>query len=233
MSDAPTVQPTKRPNPYAWSSIGLAVVGSFVLGAGQTDLELSPTTVISALLGVMGLVAGILGLVKAKIFGRGRILGIVGIVVSCLLINVPISNMLVRPGVIRKADEFSAVNSIRLISQAETKYRSTYPSTGYACSLSNLGGSAVEARPWQQQVAGARAQLLPTDLATGQKAGYTFEIINCTTGTQNIDDPYTSYEITAVPLEVGRTGKRGFCADVHGVITFDPSGGNNCIQPLE
>jgi type IV pilus assembly protein PilA len=126
------------------------------------------------------------------------------------------------------ANESSAIYKLGLISQAEAKYRSAYPATGYACSLSSLGGLDESGSPSAE-----KAQLLPSNLAGGEGAGYTFEIVSCTKGTQNIADPYISYEITAVPREIGSTGERGFCADVQGTITVDPSGGTNCTQPLK
>jgi type IV pilus assembly protein PilA len=44
---------------------------------------------------------------------------------------------------------------------------------------------------------------------------------------------YTSYEATAVPQAVGKSGHRGFCIDVKGEIMADPSGGTNCTQTVE
>ena len=39
-----------------------------------------------------------------------------------------------------RANEVSAINSIRVITQAEIEYDSTYPANGYACDLKALGG---------------------------------------------------------------------------------------------
>jgi type IV pilus assembly protein PilA len=44
---------------------------------------------------------------------------------------------------------------------------------------------------------------------------------------------YTSYEITAVPQSVGKSGDRGFCSDENNTIRFDPAGGTNCTQPIQ
>jgi type IV pilus assembly protein PilA len=70
-------------------------------------------------------------------------------------------------------------------------------------------------------------------LATGNKAGYTFTITNCNKVTVNNQDMYTSYEVTAVPNSVGKSGDRGFCSDENNRITFDPAGGTNCNQPIQ
>jgi type IV pilus assembly protein PilA len=75
--------------------------------------------------------------------------------------------------------------------------------------------------------------LITPDLASGQKAGYTFAITNCTKVTVNNQDMYTGYEITAVPNSIGRTGDRGYCTDENSTIRFDPQGGTNCTQPIQ
>ena len=91
-----------------------------------------------------------------------------------------------------------------------------------------LGGATGSGAPSPQA-----AQVLQGDLATGNKSGYTFAIVNCTKVTVNNQDMYTSYEATAVPQAVGKTGHRGFCIDQAGEIKADPAGGTNCTLPLQ
>lgn len=124
-----------------------------------------------------------------------------------------------------EANEVSAVQSLRSISMAEIQYESTYPANGYACELSELGGNPGSGAPSAQA-----AQLLPQDLAAGQHYGYTFTITNCTKDGKNA---VTSYEATAVPLSVGKTGRNGFCLDMSGAIKKDPAGGTNCTVPVQ
>ena len=128
----------------------------------------------------------------------------------------------------KTANETSAMNSVRTIGQAELSYSSTYPANGFACTLAALGGAQSSGAPTPQS-----AQILAPDLASGQKAGYTFAITNCTKVTVNNQDMFTSFQVTAVPNSVGRTGDRGFCSDENNVIKFDPQGGTNCTQPLQ
>jgi type IV pilus assembly protein PilA len=128
----------------------------------------------------------------------------------------------------KQAHETSAIQSVRTIGQAELQYNSAYPANGFACSLGALGGDPKSGAPTAQA-----SQLVSPDLATGQKAGYTFAITNCTKVTVNNQDMYTGYEITAVPNSVGRTGDRGFCSDENNLIKFDPAGGTNCTQPIQ
>jgi type IV pilus assembly protein PilA len=127
-----------------------------------------------------------------------------------------------------QADETSAIQSLRAIYQAQIQYQTDFPSNGFACALTALGGNASAGAPSAQA-----AQVLQGDLATGQKSGYTFNIVNCTKVTVNNQDMYTSYEATAVPQSIGKSGHRGFCIDQAGEIKSDPAGGTNCSQPIQ
>ena len=126
-----------------------------------------------------------------------------------------------------QANETSAIASMRAIYQAEVQYQTNYPANGFACSLSSLGGNVTSGPP-----SATAAQMLQGDLTSGQKSGYTFNIVNCTKTSVNNQDMYTSYEVTAVPQTVGKTGHRGFCMDISGEVKSDPAGGTNCTVPL-
>ena len=128
----------------------------------------------------------------------------------------------------KQAHETSAIQSLRTIVQGQLQYNSQYPANGFSCSLPQLGGDPKSGAPSAQS-----AQLIEPALASGNKAGYTFNITNCTKVTVNNQDMYTGYEVTAVPNSVGKSGDRGFCADENNKITFDPAGGTNCTQPIQ
>src|SRR5215469_14497946 len=128
----------------------------------------------------------------------------------------------------KTAHETSAIQSLRTIVQAQLQYNSQYPANGFSCSLPQLGGDPKSGAPSAQA-----AQLIEPGLASGNKAGYTFALTNCTKVTVNNQDMYTGYEVTAVPNSVGKSGDRGFCADENNKITFDPAGGTNCTQPIQ
>ncbi len=128
----------------------------------------------------------------------------------------------------KQANERSAVQSVQTIGQAELQYNSEYPGNGFACSIAQLGGDPKSGAPSAQS-----SQLIPQDLATGQKAGYTFAITNCTKVTVNNQDMYTGFEITAVPQSVGRSGDNGYCADENNTVRVDSTGGTNCTHPLQ
>jgi type IV pilus assembly protein PilA len=145
--------------------------------------------------------------------------------VILILMLVAIPSML---NVTIQAHETSALASLRAIQAAEVQYSSNFPANGFACTLSSLGGTSSSGAPTPQA-----AQMLQSTLAMGQKDGYTFNITNCTktTGSNN-QDMFTSYEVTAVPQTVGRTGHRGFCMDMSGEIKADMAGGTNCTVPI-
>ena len=152
-----------------------------------------------------------------------ELLIVISIMLILMLIAIPnFSNMK------SQANETSAIQSLRAIYESQIQYQTNFPANGFACSLSALGGAASSGPPSPQS-----AQVLQTDLATGQKSGYTFNIVNCTKVTVNNQDMYTGYEATAVPQAVGKTGHRGFCIDQQGEIKADPAGGTNCTQPLQ
>lgn len=152
-----------------------------------------------------------------------ELLIVISIMIILMLIAIP--NMI---NLKARANETSALQSLQAVQEAETQYNATYPENGYACSLTALGGEGQTTAPTAES-----SQLLPASLASGQKSGYTFKITNCTKTTVNNHDMYTSYEVTAVPQAVGKTGHRGFCLDMSGTIKADPAGGTNCTVPLQ
>jgi type IV pilus assembly protein PilA len=129
--------------------------------------------------------------------------------------------------VIRRGNETSALASLRMLNEMEGEYASNYPQHGFACTLPTLGGNVGSGPPTAEA-----AQLIPDDLSSGTKAGYTFTVTcsNKTAGS-NVDQ-YNSYQITAVPNSVGHSGNRGFCTDENAEIRFDPKGGTNCTELL-
>jgi type IV pilus assembly protein PilA len=151
-----------------------------------------------------------------------ELLIVISIMLILMLIAIP--NMM---NLKSQANETSAIQSLRAIYQAQIQYQTNYPANGFACSLQALGGEASAAP------SATNAQLLQHDLTSGVKAGYTFNIVNCTKTTVNNQDMYTSYEITAVPQAVGKTGHRGFCIDMTGEIKADPAGGTSCTVSLQ
>lgn len=151
-----------------------------------------------------------------------ELLIVMAIIAILMLIAIPtMGNMR------RYADEISAQQSVRAINMAQSQYNSTYPSNGYACTLTALGGDSHAGPPTP-----TNAEVLQQDLATGIKSGYQFAISNCVKNTASGSDRVTGYTVLAQPLTVGKTGNRTFCSDESGQIKFDPTGGTNCTQDL-
>lgn len=152
-----------------------------------------------------------------------ELLIVMAIIAILMLIAIPTVGSLKK-----KANDLSAIQSIRAISQAELQYESTYPTNGFACSLTALGGDPKTGAP-----SATSAQMLQGDLSSGVKSGYIFNITNCTKVNLNGSDRITGYQITAVPQTVGQTGDRGFCSDQFGTIKADPAGGTNCTLSIQ
>lgn len=111
-----------------------------------------------------------------------------------------------------RANEASAVASIRTIDTAAVTYSITYPTQGFPASLTTLGG----AEPCT--ASSSTSCLLDDNLAQGVKAGYNFVF----TGDGLV--PSVTYAITGAPLLVGGSGQNMYCSDQAGVIHYDPSG---------
>ena len=100
----------------------------------------------------------------------------------------------------RFAKETAALASIRTIHTAQVQYYSQYGR--FATSLAELGPPASGAP------SAAAADLIPADLASGEKHGYKFTM----TGNG------IEYQILAIPISFGVTGSRTFYSDQTMVI---------------
>ncbi len=107
-----------------------------------------------------------------------------------------------------QADETSAIQSLRAIYQAQIQYQTDFPANGFACRWPRSAATPARVHPARRRPRCCRGIWPP-----GQKSGYTFNIVNCTKVTVNNQDMYTSYEATAVPQSIGKSGHRGFCID--------------------
>src|SRR6202046_2809234 len=150
---------------------------------------------------------------------------LIGMSIMSILMLIAIPNFISMKA---SANETSAMQSLRAIYQAQIQYQTSFPANGFACSLTALGGNASAGPP-----SPTAAQVLQGELSQGQKSGYTFNIVNCTKVTVNNQDMYTSYEVTAVPQAVGKSGHKGFCIDQAGEIKADLAGGTNFTQPIQ
>jgi len=119
------------------------------------------------------------------------------------------------------ANEASAVGSLRTLNTAEITYNTTYPQTGFAATLGQLGGSGAGT------ATSSAAGLIDANLALGTKSGYTFALHD-TSGT-----PVSQYETSADPVTAGTTGQRHFCSDMSGVIQQSTSAAPATVTACE
>jgi prepilin-type N-terminal cleavage/methylation domain-containing protein len=152
---------------------------------------------------------------KQKGFSLIELLIVVAIILIIAAIAIP---NLLRARI--AANESSAVGSLRTIVTTNSQFATTY-GQGYAPALANLGPPAGGC-PGNTAVY-ATACLIDPVLSAGTKSGYTFATV-ANTGAGTTISPFTGFEATANPLNIGTTGQRSFCADQSGVIHFSATG---------
>jgi type IV pilus assembly protein PilA len=111
-----------------------------------------------------------------------------------------------------RANEASAVSSLRSITTAEVVYSSTY-AVGYATSLLALGGSGAVVNQ-------TNAELIDSVLSAGVKSGYSFTYAATSTDSTGAVLTYTA---NADPSLAGPTGDTHFFVDQTSIIRSNSS----------
>lgn len=111
-----------------------------------------------------------------------------------------------------RANEASAVASLRVINTAALTYSTTYPAAGYPAQLAHLGG----ANPCV--AVSTQACLVDDALAQGSKDGYSFLWIG------DGLTPSFSFTLAASPQVLGSSGQNMYCTDQTGLIRYETSG---------
>jgi type IV pilus assembly protein PilA len=122
------------------------------------------------------------------------------------------------------ANEASAVASLRTLNTAQISYNSSYPTVGFATSISALAGTTCT------PPTSAGACLIDTQLASGTKSGYSFALSG-TSGTPN-----STYTFIASALTPNQTGVRYFCSFADAVVRFSATSLTTCtsgVAPLQ
>jgi type IV pilus assembly protein PilA len=137
-------------------------------------------------------------------------IGVAGVPIVLIMAAIAIPNLLRAR---MAANESSAVASVRTITTAEISYSSEHPAAGYTCAFSDL------------------SPYIGSDLASGPKNGYRFELSGCTAADSGA---IVKYHVVAYPVTVNQTGIRAFCSDDSAVIRVDAAGSfENCLQSGE
>jgi type IV pilus assembly protein PilA len=156
---------------------------------------------------------------KEKGFSLIELLIVVAIILIIAAIAIP---NLLRARI--AANEASAVGSLRSLNTAQISYDSSYPTVGFASTLSALSGTSC-APPGT-----TGACLIDTALASGTKSGYSFALSG-TSGTPN-----ATYQMIASPLTANQTGVRFFCSFADAVVRFSTTSLSSCtysVSPLQ
>jgi type IV pilus assembly protein PilA len=114
-----------------------------------------------------------------------------------------------------KANEASAVSSMRTIRTAQVLYSEAYPQMGFSKTLVNLGphGGTCES------LSPSNACIISDEgLANGFKSGYVFELIS------DGQTPSVGYTLNGIPADAGLTGRCSFSSDQNGNISFGVPG---------
>jgi type IV pilus assembly protein PilA len=111
-----------------------------------------------------------------------------------------------------RANEASAVASLRVINTAAVNYSITYPNMGFPANLPTLGGAGP------CTASSTQACLIDDILAQGIKGGYNFA------WTGDGATPSITFLVTGTPQIVGASGQNMYCTDQTGAIHYDPTG---------
>jgi type IV pilus assembly protein PilA len=150
---------------------------------------------------------------KQKGFSLIELLIVVAIILIIAAIAIP---NLLRARI--AANESSAVASIRTLNTAQISYNSAYPTIGFGGSLSVLSGTCnASTAPTS-----AGACLIDTQLASGTKSGYAFQM----TGVSGT--PASTYQAIGTPISANTTGVRSFCSVADAVVRYSSTALTTC-----
>ncbi len=158
---------------------------------------------------------------KQKGFSLIELLIVVAIILIIAAIAIP---NLLRARI--AANESSAAASVRTISTAELTYATSYPATGYAVQLADLGPGAAacpSSGPTSTSACIIDYALASAAPGATPKSGYVFTAVgSASAGTAN-----DQFVIDAKPSNLNTTGVKEFCAVSDNVVRFiTPSDGS-------
>jgi prepilin-type N-terminal cleavage/methylation domain-containing protein len=108
-----------------------------------------------------------------------------------------------------KANEASAIASMRVIHEAEEMYHTSYPAVGYSGNLADLGSHGSNCESTSKTNA---CLIMDNALSSGLKSGYIFELVG------DGNTPSLAYTLTATPQSLGNSGRCVFVSDASGIV---------------
>jgi type IV pilus assembly protein PilA len=157
------------------------------------------------------------GLRMPKAMGFSLIELLIVVAIILLIAAIAIPNFL-RAKI--SANESSAAGAIRAIASSQIVYFNTYPTVGYAATLTDLGGAAP-CTPGPSSACLLDNAVSSAVPGSSGKSGYQFQ----STGLSNGGLINSNYVTGATPLSVGLSGNRNLCATDIQVLRAQPGGG--------
>ena len=121
--------------------------------------------------------------------------------VCCVIVVIAAIAPLSQPRI--PMNHMRAAHSAFQLIGAERQYAARFPAAGFTCDLRQL----------------AQAGIVDKVLASGEEAGYHFELHGC-----NTTATVAAFSLSAVPIAQGKTGKFAFCANQEGMLWYAGSG---------
>ena len=149
---------------------------------------------------------------RQKGFSLIELLIVIAIILVIAAIAVP---QLLRARI--AANESSAASAVRTIATAQVQYQTSFPTVGYASSLSALSGTSCG--PPSSGSACLIDQAIANATAGAGKSGYLYG------GT----GAATTYSVGAYPVTPSRTGRNSYCAFEDSVVRVDTTGAQSIV----
>lgn len=155
--------------------------------------------------------------------GRFLLFAGIGLAIATVVLLIP---PLDGPNSRQYANEALAVMKLREVIAVEKKLAAAHENKGFTCELPLLSLFQSEQKP--------DAYDPPWFPITARSSGYEFVLGNCRTDDKGI---VVHYQVTAEPIDHGRTGFRAFCTDNSGLLWYDADGSaTKCLasrRPLQ
>ena len=144
---------------------------------------------------------------------------VLAVLVLCGLVILIFLRLLYAPHGRLYGNEAAALTKLRSVVALQNEYARAHEATGFACEL----------RPLKPAARRDDTEYDPLRfLTTGTQSGYKYSLVNCRADARGV---FIQYQVTAAPVEQGRTGFHAFCTDQSGVLWYDADGSaTNCLS---